>query len=213
MSVLVSLAHWIFATQYLEIVLLLPILLDHSQADLEKKQRRVKLIMNAVNAYFFVQLATWASFMLAYSRLKDIKSNKLVFSFDAANKLLPAILLIISILLFRFKFNSKVQQKVFAREKLVLVHLIIFVSFLIAFGSYIVLSIYSRHPPKGSVLYCRLFLSSWYFNMLKKSANIATLIFFVYMSAMFSRPLTGYWVEFLLSYRNQSLSQAIQARI
>ena len=108
-SVLVSLAHWIFATQYLEIVLLLPLLLDHSQADLEKKQQRVKWIMNAVNAYFFVQVATWATLMLAYSRFKDIRTNKLVFSFDAVNKFLPAILLIISILLFRSKFNSKVQ--------------------------------------------------------------------------------------------------------
>ena len=33
------------------------------------------------------------------------------------------------------------------------------------------------------------------------------------MSAAFSRPLNGYWKEFLLSYRNQTLDQAISARI
>ena len=40
-------------------------------------------------------------------------------------------------------------------------------------------------------------------------ANISTLILYIYMSLMFSRPLNGYWKEFLLSYRKQSLKQAI----
>ena len=33
-SALTSLAHWIFAKQYLEVVLLLPLLLKHGQADI-----------------------------------------------------------------------------------------------------------------------------------------------------------------------------------
>ena len=69
--VLVALAHWIFAAYYLEMVLQLPLLMDHMQADLQKKRKRVKLIMNVLNAFFYLQLATWASFMLAYTNTDD----------------------------------------------------------------------------------------------------------------------------------------------
>ena len=59
---------------------------------------------------------------------------------------------------------------------------------------------------------CRLIISAGYSNFFYGSVNIASLILFVYMSVKFSRPLTGYWVEFLFSYRSQSLSQAIKTR-
>lgn len=37
MSTLTSIAHWIFAVQYLEVVLLLPLLFEHGEADIQKK--------------------------------------------------------------------------------------------------------------------------------------------------------------------------------
>ena len=107
MSALTSLAHWIFATQYLEVVLLLPLLLEHGQADTERKQQRVCLALNVSNAYFYIQITTWTCFMLAYTDLEDKERMFKVESFDVANKFLPAILLIVSILLFRWRFNSK----------------------------------------------------------------------------------------------------------
>ena len=107
MSALTSLAHWIFATQYLEVVLLLPLLLEHGQADTERKQQRVRLALNVSNAYFYIQITTWTCFMLAYTDLEDKERMFKVDSFDVANKFLPAILLIVSILFFRWRFNSK----------------------------------------------------------------------------------------------------------
>jgi hypothetical protein len=53
------------------VVLLLPLLLEHRQADILKKQQKVRLIMNGVNAYFFAQVATWAFFMFANRREED----------------------------------------------------------------------------------------------------------------------------------------------
>jgi hypothetical protein len=41
------------------------------QADLHKKQKRVKCIINVVNAYFFVQVAAWAGFMFGHAGHKD----------------------------------------------------------------------------------------------------------------------------------------------
>jgi hypothetical protein len=81
--------------------------MDHGQADLQKKQQRVRLILNLVNSYFFGQVAIWAGFMLAYIRYEDRVSMFKVQTFDAANKFLPAILLILSVVLFRNQFNGK----------------------------------------------------------------------------------------------------------
>ena len=64
-SVLVSVAHWIFATQYLEVVLLLPLLLENAQADIKKKQHQVRWIIYTANAIFYVMVATWACFMFS----------------------------------------------------------------------------------------------------------------------------------------------------
>ena len=69
--VLVALAHWIFATYYLEVVLLLPLLMDHMQPDLKKKKKRVSWIIKGANVFFYVQLATWAGFMIAYKDFED----------------------------------------------------------------------------------------------------------------------------------------------
>ena len=140
-----------------------------------------------------------------------------VWNFDAVNKFLPAILLIISVLLFRHKFNSKQSQKIFAREKIIAIHLGIFISFIIVYAPYLALTngfvlvpkIPDSDPPLESMQSCRLLVSYWYFYFFATTINIASLVLFIYMSVMFSRPLTGYWKEFLLSYRSQSLSQAI----
>ena len=42
------------------------------QANIEKKQQRARWVLNTVNTYFFVQVATWACFMLAYSDYEDL---------------------------------------------------------------------------------------------------------------------------------------------
>ena len=132
---------------------------------------------------------------------------------DAANKFSPAIVLVISVLLFRCRFNGKQSKKVFAREKVIVVHVVLFLSFVITYASFHILSSYYIKSPFGSMQECRLFVSSSYFQCFYITANVSTLILFIYMSVMFSRPLNGYWKEFLLSYREQTLGEAIQARL
>ena len=147
--------------------------------------------------------------MLAYSDFEDIESYDKVYNFDPANKLLPAILLIISVLLFRCRFNSKKSQKVVASEKVIIIHVSLFLSFVVTYASKLIIFSYYVKSPQESMEKCRLYLTESYFNLFSIVVNIATLILFIYMSVAFSRPLNGYWREFLLSYRNQTLNQAI----
>ena len=63
--------------------------------------------MNVANAYFYVQVATWTCFMLAYTDYEELTSNDKVKIFDVANKFLPATVLIVSVLFFRCRFNGK----------------------------------------------------------------------------------------------------------
>ena len=147
--------------------------------------------------------------MLAYTDYEDKASMLNVGKFDAANKLLPAIVLIISILRFRCKLKSKHAHKIFAIEKLMIVHIAIFLSFVIIYAAYLALFFLQISTPNGSGEECRLSISAKYFGLSVAAINILTLTLFIYMSLMFSKPLTVYWREFLVSYRNQSISQAI----
>lgn len=174
-------------------MLFLPLLLEHEQSDLKKKQRRVMWILNAANTYFFLQAATWAGFMFAYRSYEDRQIMFKVNKFDIVNIFLPAIVLIISVLLFRCRFNSKQSQKFFARERIIIVHLTIFLSSVILYAAWQVLTIYWSTSPEGSMQVCRLFVSEWYFEFFYKITNIATLSLLIYMSVLFSRPLSGYW--------------------
>jgi len=113
---------------------LLPLLINHRRADIEKKQRIVQCIMYAAHTYFCVQVATWAGFILAYSNLKDIMLMTRVAEFDAVNKLVPALLLIISITIFRLKLNCNRNKRIFAREKIILLHVTIFLLFVLVYA-------------------------------------------------------------------------------
>ena len=129
---------------------------------------------------------------------------------------MPAVILVISIFFFRRKFNSKQVQKVFAREnKIVIVHLLIFISFLIVFGTYYVLKlkmILLKSKMPATSKFCRYYVSQWYFFLFTVISNIVNLILFIVMSLKFSKPLNGFWVEFLVNYRIKTLSQAIYSR-
>jgi magnesium-transporting ATPase (P-type) len=150
--------------------------------------------------------------MVTYRRYEDSASYYKVLYFDTFNKSLPAILLIISILSIRRKFRSSRARGFYAREKIVVVHFAIFFSYLILYVVFIILFSNWLRSTEGSMDYCRFLYAEWYFNLFEIIANILTLTLFVKMSVDFSRPLNGYWKEFLLSYRKQSLGEAIQAR-
>ena len=98
---LVSIAHWIFSMQYLEVVLMLSLLMNPSQTDHQKKQKKFQWIIRAINLYFFIQVTVWTSFMLANIAHEYLDSYHKILQYDAANKLMPAFLLIVSIIIFR----------------------------------------------------------------------------------------------------------------
>ena len=80
--------------------------------------------------------------MLAYTNFEDYESYLKVYSFDPANKISPAIVLIISVLLLRCRFNGKQSQKLFAREKVIVVHVVLFLSYVITYATSLILSSY-----------------------------------------------------------------------
>ena len=90
--------------------------------------------MNAASAYFFAQVAIWSAVMFAYTDIEDKALFYQVQNFDAANKFLPVILLIVTIQLFRRLFTKMQVRTFFPREKLILVHTIIFLFYVVVFA-------------------------------------------------------------------------------
>ena len=142
---------------------MLSLILEHRQVDIKRKHQQVSWIMIAANTYFFAQVGIWASFMLLNAGLEDRKSMNKVEKLDTANKFSPAIVLVISVLLFRCRFNGKQSKKVFAREKVIVVHVVLFLSFVFTYATFHILSSYYIKSPFGSMQECRLFVSSSYF--------------------------------------------------
>ena len=79
--------------------------------------------MNAANSYFFVQITAWAFCMFSFTSYEDAASVHKVQQFDVANKILPATVLIVTVLLFRYRLQKSKLEKVFAREKIIVFHL------------------------------------------------------------------------------------------
>ena len=198
-----SFAHWIYATKFFEVVLFFPLFLDPNQVNREKKQKKARWILFAANAFFLLQVAIWAGFMFAYSNIVEKESYDKAYTFDALNKFFAVILLATSILVLRRDFSSKQAQKVFAKEKkIVLVHLVIFLSASIVFATFLALNSFFYRSDKSTVQYCRLYVADNYFFLFFVTGNIVQIILFTFMSVRLSQPLTGYWVEFLLIYRS-----------
>jgi len=101
--------------------------------------------------------------MFAYTDIEDKALFYQVQNFDAANKLLPAILLMVSIVFFRCKFNNNQSKKVFAREKIIAVHLAVFLSFVTSYVAYLVCTSFWQSSPEMSIQNCQFFVLSWYF--------------------------------------------------
>ena len=89
--------------------------------------------------------------MLAYSNYEDKESFVKATNFDTANKVLPAILLIISVLLLRCRFNGKQSKKVVASEKVIIVHVSLFVAYIMSYASYLISNSYYSNLPKGTM--------------------------------------------------------------
>lgn len=101
--------------------------------------------MNGVNAFFYAQLAIWAGLMLANRDTEDFKSYYKVRLFDTVNKLLPAILMIISILFIRLKLRRKQTMKVYSIEKLITVHIAIFLTYVIVYTASLFICLFWFH--------------------------------------------------------------------
>ena len=120
--------------------------------------------MNAANVFYYAQLATWAGFMLAYTDFEDGAKYAKVRIYDAVNKLVPAILLIISIVLFRCKLKNQRSNKVFAIEKLMIISLAIFIFYVIIYAASLALRFfmltYGGPTDYTPMKFCRFYIAT-----------------------------------------------------
>ena len=111
--------------------------------------------MNATHAYFYLQLTIWASFVVYYIQYEDYAEMTKLVELDAVNKLMPVLLLVISLTIFRFKLNYNRNQKFFARETIILVHLTISILFVVVYAANLMLYSRSYNTPLKSSEKCR----------------------------------------------------------
>ena len=90
-------------------------------------------IIFAASAIFYTLETIWASLMIFNRHESEKLAMDKIFILDAVNKILPALLLIITIMIFKGQINKLSARSFFAREKLMLVHTLLFCVFIVAY--------------------------------------------------------------------------------
>jgi len=111
--------------------------------------------------------------------------------------------------LLKFKSLVKTMQlnrDFFAKERLMIVHLLIFLIYIVAIFGYCFTAkeIFVNNVAWWNQVYpdpaCRFLITNTFFNVLISVTNSTMIILFTYLSVRFSEPLEDYRAEFLLLF-------------
>lgn len=75
----------------------------------------------------------WVSLMISHRHEDEKLKMQKIFILDVVNKILPALLLIITIMIFKSQIKKLKACAFFPREKLMLVHTLVFCVFIVAY--------------------------------------------------------------------------------
>ena len=171
-----------------------------------KVKVKVKLLL--ANLIFYSLALTWLLFTEFQG---DIQMKKFYLYFDGFNKFVSAVLLVVSLCLFKRRVRRMKQAKFYPAERLMSVHLAIFCVYILSyFGETITASImgltfkdamfYYFKKPAELLPYCRLIVGNTFFIELSCLMNLCMLVLLTYLSVVFSEPLEDYHQRFLLIF-------------
>ena len=126
------------------------------------------------------------------------------------NRTIPAILLVISVVKFRRQSKAMDLQEYFGTEKLMSLHLIIFIASILSFFAgcfaYKLISQCSVIGCDEETLCSRY--STWLIiHSIDIYLNISLIVLFTYLSVKFSEPLNDYQTQFLLMFQSSNLDR------
>ena len=138
--------HWLFAVEYFTVVSNFPLIRmaadpDSDPDEIDAKVKRAKTVIRVANAIFYTLVV---GFFLTAEFSARLQAKDVYLYFDSVNKLISALLFVFSILKFRRLVKSmQSNSDFFASERLMTVHLAIFLLYIVGnFGFCVTMSIY-----------------------------------------------------------------------
>lgn len=139
--------------------------------------------------------------MLFTDLIKEYKALDLTF--DIGLKLAPSFVLVYAVLRLRTLIKRSGSAEFFAKEHLMKVHTLMYLAYSLVYILRVVVNwIWTAYATDGdNETACRWLKVAITLKCLCGVSNIASVIFFAYMTIKFSAPMTEYWQEFMLVYQ------------
>ena len=121
--------HWVFGIKYAEVVLKLPMLVFPEEVvDIKSKMNKISCVVWTLNGFFGVLIFTY-TILLQFYNYDDWKhQNQMVLlnGIAVAISLAPTVLLLASVIMVRCTVRKMSNRALFQKEKVILLHTIIF---------------------------------------------------------------------------------------
>ena len=146
---------------------------------------------------------------------EHLKRFYLYIYLDGFNKVVTAGLLIFSLIKFRRQAKAMDLAEYFVGEKLIALHLVIFIVYILAYFAACISFFMIINAADGLDFKreCRAVASEQIISVVGNSMNIALTILFIYLSVKFSAPLSDYQEKFLLIFQTSHLDRVESATI
>lgn len=119
--------HWFFAIKYAELVLKLPLLVwPETIRDMQAKLKNISCIIWILNGLFATSIFLYVLLFQLY--IYDVGNFELAWVYHMADlaALMPTVLLLVTVIKVRCMVNRMRNKAIFQKEKLILVHTILF---------------------------------------------------------------------------------------
>lgn len=206
--------HWVFAIQYAEVVLKLPLLVfPETSEDIQSKMNKIEHTIWTLNCVF-VALVLIYTIIFQLKLFGVVESDSLrtvVFYMGPIVTLVPTGLLLVAVLKVRCMVGKLRNKAIFEKERLIMLHTVLFSLYFLVYATVNIVSDQKITSTDYTRQCKQLYLQISAF-ILISILNMCIFTLITYMSVQFCKPLDGQWQQFLLGYREKSLDTFLKEK-
>ena len=152
---------------------------------MQKNEKRFNCILIADHCFFYSLIVS----SLLSAKLQSAPQTAWG-ALDTTAKIVPAILLIISVLTLRKLINRLGVGLFVSRERLMSIHTVIFIAYIVSICGVKISNMFSYEfrDSEEYTLQCKATVSLYVFSIIVDVMNMATIVLFAYLSIIFSKP-------------------------
>lgn len=182
--------------------------------EIERKAKRIRQLLFACNLGFYCLVLAWLSLVVTFKVREEWQKQIYVNDYASGfNKTVCAALLIYSLVKFRRQARAMDLQEYFGSEKLMSLHIVIFVCSILSYLTAAISDTASILIATQEESLCRAISSFEIASAITGYLNIGMEVLLIYLSVKFSKPLDDYRRQFLLMFQTSCLDRVESATL